>query len=129
MTVKRALNILIDQGVVAAAQGHGTYVKPVAMGAASFQLTVAENLFSDPAHTTVRLLETHIVTADERIARKPGHCDQAAAKYIRRLLCTDGAPAFYHREYLIYDPRARLSSPRWKSRPCSICSAGRVRRS
>jgi GntR family transcriptional regulator len=104
MTVRRAINILIDQGVVTAAQGRGTFVKPVAMGAASFQLTELQNLFSDPAHTTVRLLETHIVTADERIARKLAIAIKQRTIYIRRLLCTDGAPAFYHREYLIYDP-------------------------
>src|SRR5512144_2505986 len=65
MTVRRAINILIDHGVVTAEQGRGTFVKPVAMGAASFQLTELQDLFSDPAHATVQLLETRIVTADE----------------------------------------------------------------
>jgi DNA-binding GntR family transcriptional regulator len=104
MTVRRAINLLINQGVVTAEQGRGTFVKPVAMGAATFQLTELQNLFSDPAHTTVQLLETRIVTADERIARKLAIAVKQRTIYIRRLLCTDGTPAFYHREYLIYDP-------------------------
>jgi DNA-binding GntR family transcriptional regulator len=104
MTVRRAINILIDQGVVTAEQGRGTFVKPVAMGAASFQLTELQNLFSDPTHTSVQLLETRIVTADERIARKLVIPIKRRTIYMRRLLCTDGVPAFYHREYLIYDP-------------------------
>ncbi|CAG0928400.1 Mannosyl-D-glycerate transport/metabolism system repressor MngR [Thermoflexales bacterium] len=105
MTVRRAMNILVDQGVVTAEQGRGTFVKPVAMGAATFQLTELQNLFSDPAHTAVRLLETRIVTADERIARKLAIAIGQRTIYIRRLLCMDGVPAFYHREYLIYDPK------------------------
>jgi GntR family transcriptional regulator len=104
MTVRRAINILIDQGVVKAEQGRGTFVKPVAMGAASFQLAELQNLFSDPTHTTVKLLETRIVSADERIARKLAIPLKRRTIYMRRLLCTDGVPAFYHREYLIYDP-------------------------
>jgi GntR family transcriptional regulator len=103
MTVRRAINILIDQGVVTAARGRGTFVKPVAMGAASFQLAELQNLFSDP-HTTVQLLETRVVTADERSARKLAIAVGRRTIYIRRLLHTDGVPAFYHREYLIYDP-------------------------
>lgn len=104
MTVRRTINLLADQGVIIAEQGRGTFVKPVAMGAASFQLTELQSLFSDPTHTTVRLLETRIVTANERIARKLAISIKQRTIYIRRLLCTDGIPAFYHREYLIYDP-------------------------
>jgi DNA-binding GntR family transcriptional regulator len=104
MTVRRAINILIDQGVVKAEQGRGTFVRPVAMGAASFQLTELQNLFSDPAHTTVQLLETRIVSADERVARKLAIPIKRRTIYMRRLLCTDGTPTLYHREYLIYDP-------------------------
>ena len=63
MTVRRAINLLVDQGVIIAEQGRGTFVKPVAMGAASFQLAELQDLFSDPAHTTVLLLETRIVAA------------------------------------------------------------------
>ena len=104
MTVRRAINILIDQGVVTAEQGRGTFVNPVAMGAATFQLTELQDLFSDPAHATVQLLETRIVTADERIARKLALSINQRTIYIRRLLHIDGVPAYYHREYLIYDP-------------------------
>ncbi len=104
MTVRRAINILIDQGVVTTEQGRGTFVKPVAMSAATFQLVELHNLFSDPAHASVQLLETRIITADERIARKLALSIKQRTIYIRRLLHIDGVPAFYHREYLIYDP-------------------------
>jgi DNA-binding GntR family transcriptional regulator len=104
MTVRRAINMLADQGVVVAEQGRGTFVKAVAMGSASFQLAELQTLFSDQDHTSVRLLETRIVTADERIARKLTIPIGQRTIYIRRLLRLDNEPVFYHREYLIYDP-------------------------
>jgi DNA-binding GntR family transcriptional regulator len=104
MTVRRAINLLVDQGFVIAEQGRGTFVKPVAMGAATFQLKELQDLFNNPEHTTVRVLQARIVAADERIARKLEICLGDRTIYIRRLLCTDDQPALYHREYMIYDP-------------------------
>lgn len=104
MTVRRAINLLVDQGLVIAEQGRGTFVKPVAMGAATFQLQDSLNLFNDSKQTTVHVLEARIVGADERVARKLEICPGERTIYIRRLLRTDGMPSLYHREYLIYDP-------------------------
>jgi GntR family transcriptional regulator len=104
MTVRRAINALADQGVVVAEQGRGTFVKPIAMGAATFQLKELQDLFNDTEHTTVRVLEARIVSADERVARKLSIPPGQRTVYIRRILRTDGLPALYHREYLIYDP-------------------------
>ncbi len=101
MTVRRAINILVDQGVIIAEQGRGTFVKPVAMSAATFQLGQLENLFGN---AIVQLLEARIVTADERVARKLALEVGKRTIYIRRLLWNEGQAAFYHREYLVYDP-------------------------
>jgi DNA-binding GntR family transcriptional regulator len=104
MTVRRAINLLVDQGFVVAEQGRGTFVKPVAMGAATFQLKDLHDLFDDSVHTTVHVLEVRIVAADERVARKLRIDPGDRTIYIRRLLCTDDQPSIYHREYMIYDP-------------------------
>ena len=101
MTVRRAINILVDQGVVIAEQGRGTFVKPVAMSAATFQLGQLENLFDG---ATVQVLEARIVAATERVARKLAIKEGKRTIYIRRLLWNKDEPAFYHREYLVYDP-------------------------
>ncbi|HEY3345131.1 MAG TPA: GntR family transcriptional regulator [Anaerolineaceae bacterium] len=103
MTVRRAINILVDQGMVVAQQGRGVFVKPVAMSAATFQLGDLQNLFNDPEHTTVHLLESRIVVADERVSRKLSVPIGQRTIFIRRLLRNDSVPAFYHREYLVYD--------------------------
>jgi DNA-binding GntR family transcriptional regulator len=107
MTVRRAINILADQGVISTAQGSGTFVKAVGLGAATFDLQELQTLFSDP-QTSVKLLEAHVALADERVARKLAITPGKRVIYLRRLLCRKGEPAFYHREYLVYDPTRPL---------------------
>lgn len=101
MTVRRTINILVDQGIVVAEQGRGTFVKPVTMTAATFQLGQMQNLLGG---ATVQVLEASIVSADERIARKLAVQTGKRTIYIRRLLWNQDEPVFYHREYLVYDP-------------------------
>lgn len=103
MTVRRAINLLADEGVVSTAKGRGTFVKALELGRAAFDLQELQALFDDPA-MMVKLLDVRIVSADERTARKLNLTVGAKTIYIRRLLTVNGEPAFYHREYLNYDP-------------------------
>lgn len=104
MTVRRAINSLVDQGIVIAEQGRGTFVKSIAMGEATFHLKNLQELLNDTEHTSVNVLEARIVRADERVARKLVIPLGQRTVYIRRILRTEDLPALYHREYLIYDP-------------------------
>lgn len=104
MTVRRTVNMLAEEGVVTTVQGRGTFVKPLELGQAAFDLGELQALFDDPA-MAVKLLDVRIVSADERTARKLDLGVGDKAIYIRRLLTINGTPAFYHREYLIYDPK------------------------
>lgn len=104
MTVRRAVNALVDQGFVVAEQGRGTFVKPIAMSEATFGLKNLQDLLDDTEHTTVNVLEVRIVRVDDRVARKLEILPGERAIYIRRILKTDGLPVLYHREYLVYDP-------------------------
>jgi GntR family transcriptional regulator len=104
MTVRRAINTLVDQGVVSAEQGRGTFVKPIVLGEAVFHLGELQDLFSNAERTTVNVLETRIVKANKRIARKLEIAVGHRTIYFRRILRRDGLPALYHREYLLYDP-------------------------
>jgi DNA-binding GntR family transcriptional regulator len=103
MTVRRTINLLAEEGVVSTAQGRGTFVKALELGRAAFHLQELQDLFNDTA-MSVKLLDVRIVSADERTARKLNLTVGAKTIYIRRLLAVNGDPAFYHREYLVYDP-------------------------
>ncbi|MFN2136057.1 MAG: GntR family transcriptional regulator [Candidatus Promineifilaceae bacterium] len=104
MTVRRSINLLSDQGVVSTAQGRGTFVKPLELSTAVFDLQELQDLFQNDGDTAVKLLDVRIVSADERMARKLDICEGADAIYIRRLLTRQGEPISYHRAYLVYDP-------------------------
>jgi GntR family transcriptional regulator len=104
MTVRRSINLLADQGVVNTAQGRGTFVKPLELGTANFDLQELQDLFTDDSEVDVKLLAARVVSADERAARKLQISEGAPTIYIRRLLTREDQPVFYHRAYLIYDP-------------------------
>ena len=105
MTVRRSINLLADEGVINTAQGKGTFVKPLEWSAAQFDLRELQNLFQNSAGTEIKLLDVRIVAADERAARKLGIAVGDNTIYIRRLISQGAKPLFYHRAYLVYDPK------------------------
>jgi DNA-binding GntR family transcriptional regulator len=107
MTVRRAINILADQGVVNTAQGRGTFVKPLELGAAAFDLMELQGLFGNE-QTNVKILEARIGSADERVASKLSIVAGTRIIYLRRRISWEKDPILYHRAYLIYDPTRPL---------------------
>jgi DNA-binding GntR family transcriptional regulator len=104
MTVRRAINILVDQGVVLAEQGKGTFVKSMQFWTSSFNLGELYNILNNDKRTRVKILQSSIVLADERISHKLQVNKGERIIFIRRLINVDEKPFLYHREYLIYDP-------------------------
>jgi len=105
MTVRRAINILVDRGIVTAAQGKGVFVRGLDMRKAEFRLRERHHGIVPGAECQVRLLEAAIVKADERIARKLAIASGDRAVHLRRLVYDADGPVMYHRAYLIYNPR------------------------
>jgi GntR family transcriptional regulator len=104
MTVRRAIAMLLDQGVVTTTRGRGTFVLPPRLAAASFGLDDLHELLADE-RVTARLLEARVVPAASRPAAHLGVAVGERVVSIRRLLERDGEPIVYQRESLIYDPR------------------------
>jgi DNA-binding GntR family transcriptional regulator len=107
MTVRRVINILADQGVVIAEQGRGTFVKPLELGTATFDLNQLQQLFRE-GQSTVKLLEARITAAAERTAKKLAVDVGDRTVFIRRLIFQSESPMLLHREYVIYDPTRPL---------------------
>lgn len=103
MTARRALTILLDEGLVTAARGRGTFVKPLVLTTAMFGLDALEELFNGE-WTSVRFLSVKTIPATPRISRRLGTPIGGKVISIRRLLSRDGQPVAYHREYLVFDP-------------------------
>jgi DNA-binding GntR family transcriptional regulator len=107
MTVRRAVNILADQGVVIAEQGRGTFVKPLELGTATFDLDRLQQLFHAD-QSTVRVLEARIASAVERTARKLAIGVGDRTVFIRRLIFQGEEAILLHREHVVYDPTRSL---------------------
>jgi DNA-binding GntR family transcriptional regulator len=108
MTVRRAVNILVDKGIVSTIQGKGTFVNRLNIGEAVFRLKELRNRWSQNNTATVKLLDAGILWTDEDIAEKLGIGAGQRAIQIKRLLMQEGIPTIYHQEYVIYDPRRPL---------------------
>jgi DNA-binding GntR family transcriptional regulator len=104
MTVRRSINILLDQGIVSTIQGSGTYVKAPDLGKVTFSLEEFHNIFKDKERTKVTILEALIIKTDETTANRLAIAVGERAILIRRVLFRDGDPILYHKEQLIYDP-------------------------
>lgn len=103
MTVRRAINLLAAQNIIATSHRRGTFVKAVDLRGATFSLDDLVRIFEQPG-TTVKMLEARFLLADERIARKLKVKTGTRTIFIRRLLSINDRPTLYHRAFLVFDP-------------------------
>jgi DNA-binding GntR family transcriptional regulator len=104
MTVRRSINLLIDQNVVHTSKGQGTFVKPLELSSATFDLKDFKILFDENDGSSVNLLDVRTMPADERIARKLDLVEGEKVVYLRRVISRNNEPICYHRAYLVYAP-------------------------
>jgi DNA-binding GntR family transcriptional regulator len=107
MTVRRALAILHNQGLVSAEQGRGTFARSVDLADTEFRLDSRSGEWLDSS-AEIRLLSAAMTRADEEVASMLKVPLGSRVIYLRRLVSYDGSPAMYHTEYITYDPRRPL---------------------
>ncbi len=104
MTVRRAVNILVAEGLVSTTQGRGTFVKPVELSTVMFSMDELRSIFDKKATNKVKLLEVSVVRADAPVAARLDIAPGDRVILIRRLIIEGENPILYHHEYLVYDP-------------------------
>ncbi len=107
MTLRRALAMLADRGLVAAEQGRGTFVRALELGEASFKLRQLTDQWQADA-VDVRLLSASTVRAGVRVAETLGIPPGSRTVFLRRLLLKDDVPMMYHTEHVVFDARRPL---------------------
>jgi len=107
MTLRQALSVLTEQGLVYAEQGKGTFVRPLELSEATFKLEQLTDRWSDEL-VEVRLLAASTRPADDAVAQ--ALCLPVATRtvFLRRLVLRDGRPIMYHVEHVLFDARRPL---------------------
>jgi DNA-binding GntR family transcriptional regulator len=104
MTVRKALAILENKGLVSGKQGRGTYARSVDLGDSIFRLDSLTGEWLDET-AEIRLLSATITNASDKVAAMLHVTPGKRVIFLRRLVSYDGSPAMYHTEYITYDPR------------------------
>jgi DNA-binding GntR family transcriptional regulator len=107
LTVRRAINLLLDRGLVNTIQGKGTFVRAPRIEEALFRMEDDET-GSAQEPMSVRLLEASIKKASSRVASKLGCEVGERVVFFRRLLLRDGEPLMYQRDNTVCDPHRPL---------------------
>jgi GntR family transcriptional regulator len=108
VTIRRAVNILLDRGLVTTTQGKGTFVRPPDLGEAVFRLQEITDTWTDGVSVDVRLLEARIVPAGEEAAEMLQLQLGEPLIYMRRLISRCGVPLIYQMEHVVYDEHRPL---------------------
>lgn len=107
MTLRRALALLVDEGLVSAEQGRGTFVRQLDLGVATFRLRDLTRQWLDDS-VEVQLLAASTSRASPRVAEVLQVPVGRRTVYLRRLLLRRGHPIVYHHEHVVYDARRPL---------------------
>jgi GntR family transcriptional regulator len=108
MTVRRAINILLDRCLVTTTRGKGTFVRPLDLGGAVFRLQEITDLWTDDATADVLLLEARITPAHGQVAYMLQLAAEDPIVYMRRLVKRKGVTLSYQQEYVVYDEHRPL---------------------
>ncbi len=108
MTVRRAIGILTDEGLLKPLQGRGTFVRAIDWQSSGFSLKPLAELVSQGGNTKVKVLNINTVKADSRLAEKLSLAVGTRLIHVLRLLVRDGAPVLLQSGHLLYDPRQPL---------------------
>jgi DNA-binding GntR family transcriptional regulator len=104
MTVRQAIGVLTEQGILERIQGSGTFVKPLNLTESRFELDSLREIFEDVETTQVKILQLTLSRADSRTAEKLSLPVGARVILIRRLLLSNARPVMFHEGRVRCDP-------------------------
>ena len=104
MTVRQAIGVLTQQGLLERVQGMGTFVKTFRLTESSFDLEGLREIFNDPRRTRVKMLQLALTRADAAAAAALALQPGAKVILLRRLLLHDERPALCHTGYVRCEP-------------------------
>ncbi|MGA2403742.1 MAG: GntR family transcriptional regulator [Syntrophobacteraceae bacterium] len=108
MTVRQAIGVLTEQGLIERIQGSGTFVKPVTLTGSRFDLDSIKEIFQDQERTRVKVLQISLAWTDAKTAQMLSLPIGVRIILIRRLLLRDNRPVMSHEGRIRCDPTRPL---------------------
>ncbi len=103
MTVRQAIGVLTEQGLLERIQGSGTFVKPLNLTESRFELDSLREIFRGEEKIQVKVLELTLTKAQSNAAKKLDLPLGTRVILIRRLLLRDLHPIMFHEGHVRYD--------------------------
>ena len=107
MTLRRALMVLTDRGLISAEKGRGTFARSFGLSDSVFTVEQLMGGWLEES-AEVRLLSASTTPANARVAAMLEISPGGRVVHLRRLVLNDRTPVVYHTEYVIFDPRRPL---------------------
>lgn len=100
-TVRQAIQLLVDQGLLVREQGRGTFVAAAVERSKHFSLSsFADEMRRQNKRPSTRLLANEVIPAVAPVAEKLAIAPQTAVFHIKRLRLADGHPVAVETRYL-----------------------------
>ena len=106
MTVRQAIGVLVEEGLVERIHGSGTFVKRVEVGAATFGLCALDKVLSETDDLDVRILKSDIARVRGSEGERLGLEMDDPVILVERLINHRQAPFCFQTAYLPFDPKA-----------------------
>lgn len=104
MTVRRAISMLSDEGLLRGERGRGTFVIEPRMDGGLFLIPdFHEEMRSQGIDTRARLLGVNVVKAGRTPAERLGLKRGRQVLYMERVMEGDGEPMVFDRKFILYD--------------------------
>jgi GntR family transcriptional regulator len=99
--------VLTDRGLISAEKGRGTFARSLGLTDSVFTVEQLMGGWLDDS-AEVRLLSAATTRADGQVVAMLEIPAGSRVVHLRRLVLSDGKPAVYHVEYVVFDPRRPL---------------------
>ena len=108
MTVRQAISLLADQGLLERVHGRGTFVCRPDWTRASFNMAGLLEMLSDKDNIDIRILKAGIIEARPQAAAVLGLEPGAQVVNLVRLVSYRRRPILLNKAYLVFDPRSPI---------------------
>ncbi len=106
MTVRQAIGVLVEEGLVKRVHGSGTFVKRIEVGATTFNMSALDEVLSDKDALDVRILKSNIVRVCGTEGEMLGLDIEDSVILVERLINHNQTPFCFQTAFLPFDPKA-----------------------